>query len=190
MKSSSGLPALALAVMYGALLGVRSEVGSLAQPSLTATSLAAIISEAQRVAVPVKALSEAPHKNLTAGLQLPDITKTGNRSADWSSLYNFTNQAVKEQIGQSSTNPRANSWRCRGSTPLAAVPFCGLPFAATNSYGKSPRMHHHEYVPVELLTIMSLPYTKSDDASKLEGAAITAKQASLALASHLPAAGM
>ena len=142
MKSSSDLPALALAVLSGALLCVRSEVGSLAQSSLTATSLAAIISEAQRVAVPVKALSEAPHKNLTAGLQLPDITKTGNRSADWSSFYNFTNQAVKEQIGQSSTNPRANPWRCRGSTPLAAVPFCGLPFAATNSYGKSPRINH------------------------------------------------
>ena len=45
-------------------------------------------------------------------------------------------------------------------------------------------------MPVELLTIMSFPYIKSNDASKLEGAAITAKKTSLALACHLPAAGM
>ena len=30
----------------------------------------------------------------------------------------------------------ANPWNCRGSSPVAAVPFCGLPYAGTNSYGK------------------------------------------------------
>jgi len=30
----------------------------------------------------------------------------------------------------------ANPWHCRASDPAAAVPYCGLPYAATNSYGK------------------------------------------------------
>ena len=210
MGLKSCLPALALAVMSGSLYCVRSEVESLAQPGLTAPSLAAIASEAQRVAVPIKELSESPGKNLTAGLQLPNTPKTSRGNADWSSVYNFTDQAIGEQIGQSTTNPRANSWRCRGSTPLAAVPFCGLPFAATNSYGKSPSISHSKYVqcrswildmhvvqlyrlacvPVELLTTCPSHIQDCSKASKSEGALIMTEQTSIALNSHLPAAGM
>ena len=37
-----------------------------------------------------------------------------------------------------------NPWRCRGSSALAAVPYCGLPYAATNSYGNTLGTPRHK----------------------------------------------
>ena len=49
--------------------------------------------------------------------------------ASWASMPSVRSAAVQHY-------QLANAWHCRASTPAAAVPYCGLPFAATNSYGE------------------------------------------------------